>query len=114
MHLSNAGHLPPLRVVKDGLNKMPLLKGLPVGIDHDFTYRKVEVNLEPREGILFLTDGITEAENRIGERFGDRRVEDCIKDKKTPPWGSILVDAVRAWRGNAEANDDLTILEIWR
>jgi len=114
MHLADAGHLPPLWVVKNGLDTVPLIKGLPLGIAYDITYHQVAVNLSPGEGILFYTDGITEAENQNGELFGDRRVEDCIKEKKTPPWGRNLVDRVKAWRGNAEANDDLTILEIWR
>jgi hypothetical protein len=31
-----------------------------------------------------------------------------------PPWGEGLLHSVSRWRGDAAANDDITVLEIWR
>jgi serine phosphatase RsbU (regulator of sigma subunit) len=39
---------------------------------------------------------------------------DCITNLKGPPWGKDILESVRLWQGNAPANDDITILEIWR
>ena len=114
MRLCNAGHLSPVWVLESGLGKVPHVQGLPVGIIKDISYQMVEVNLSPGESMMFLSDGITEAQNEFGELFGDNRVEAYIKDHKTPPWGKGLVEIVMVWRGRAEANDDLTLLEIWR
>ena len=64
--------------------------------------------------MLFLTDGVTEAENERGELFGSDRLLSHIKSASRPPYGAGLLHAVNLWRGTAEANDDLTMLEIWR
>jgi len=39
---------------------------------------------------------------------------DYFKNAQGPPWGKGLLDLISQWRGNAKANDDLTLLEIWR
>lgn len=37
-----------------------------------------------------------------------------VEDKKGPPVSKGLLDEIRKWRKNANVNDDLTLLEIWR
>jgi serine phosphatase RsbU (regulator of sigma subunit) len=61
-----------------------------------------------------MTDGITEAENVQDELFGNRRILDYIKKTEGPPWGEGLLKEVKGWRGMKEANDDTTLMEIWR
>jgi serine phosphatase RsbU (regulator of sigma subunit) len=115
MHLANAGHLPPIRITYNNeIRDVSIFKGLPVGIDKNVRYRRTELTLLPDESIIFLTDGITEAENEGGDLFGIKRIESCIIENKVIPAGTGLVKKVKEWRGSAEINDDLTILEIWR
>jgi serine phosphatase RsbU (regulator of sigma subunit) len=114
MQLTLGGHLPPLWIVGDGLRHVSELKGISLGVALDAKYEKKEIFLSPGESILFVTDGITEAENERAELFGRRRLADHISSADGPPYGKGLLSAVNAWRGTAEANDDLTMLEIWR
>lgn len=114
MQLVRGGHLPPLWIVGDGLAPVPELKGLALGISPGAEYEKKEIVLSPGESILFITDGITEARTEQDELFGEGRMMDHLKTASGPPWGSGLMAEVNAWRGNAEVNDDLTMLEIWR
>ncbi|NQX01578.1 serine/threonine-protein phosphatase [bacterium] len=114
MQLARGGHLPPLWISKDGLGKVPELKGPSLGIVPGSKYENKEITLSPGESILFLTDGVTEAENEEVELFGDRRLIDYFQKTNGPPWGKGLLNSVDAWRGTARVNDDLTILEIWR
>ena len=108
------GHLPPLWVVEGKLRDLPEIKGMSLGVKPDAEYEKGEIVISPGESILFLTDGVTEAENERGELFGSDRLSSHIRSTSKPPYGRGLLDAVNFWRGTAEANDDLTILEIWR
>jgi serine phosphatase RsbU (regulator of sigma subunit) len=114
MQLTLGGHLPPLLVADDQLRELSELRGISLGVAPDVTYEKEEIFLSPGESILFVTDGVTEAENERAELFGWRRLSDHITLADGPPYGKGLLDAVNAWRGSAEANDDLTMLEIWR
>ena len=114
MELTLGGHLPPLWVVAGGLRDVPELKGMSLGVALDAKYQRKEIILSPGESILFLTDGVTEAENERGELLGSGRLLEYINSATGPPYGKRILDAVNDWRGMTEANDDLTMLEIWR
>jgi serine phosphatase RsbU (regulator of sigma subunit) len=114
MQLALGGHLQPLWIGPNGLGNLPNLKGISMGVTPDVQYEKNEVALSPGEAVLFFSDGVIEAENEDKELFGNQRLIDYIKNAKGPPWGKGLLDLISQWRGNAKANDDLTLLEIWR
>jgi len=114
MQFTLGGHLPPLWVVAGKLRDVPEIRGMSLGVTPDVKYERKEIILSPAESILFLTDGVTEAENDRGELFGNDRIQSHIKSASGPPYGERLLDAVNLWRGTAEANDDLTMVEIWR
>ena len=97
-----------------GLGKLPELRGIPLGVIPEPHYDTGEIILERGQSILFITDGVTEAGNSRGEFFGSHRLAEYVNTSKGPPWGNKLLEEIRAWRGDAEATDDLTILEIWR
>ena len=61
-----------------------------------------------------MTDGITEAENEKDELFGNHRLLEYVQNAEGPPWGEGLLKAVENWRGRRQANDDTTLMEIWR
>ena len=114
MQLALGGHLQPLWIAGDGIGNLPPLKGISIGVTPDVTYEKQEITLSPGESILFFSDGVIEAENENNELFGNDRLLDSIKNTNGPPWGEGLLNSIGQWRGNAKANDDLTLLEIWR
>jgi serine phosphatase RsbU (regulator of sigma subunit) len=97
-----------------GIGDLPQLKGISIGVTPDVHFEKKEISLSPGEAVLFFSDGVIEAENENQELFGNGRLIDYIKNAKGPPWGKGLLDLISRWRGNAKANDDLTVLEIWR
>ena len=114
MQLTLGGHLPPLLIAGDQLREVSELRGISLGVAPDATYGKKDIFLSPGESILFVTDGVTEAENERAELFGRSRLSDHINSATGPPYGKGLLDTINAWRGSAEANDDLTMMEIWR
>jgi len=114
MQLTLGGHLQPLWIVESGIGNLPQLRGISLGITPNVHYEKNEILLSPGESVLFFTDGVVEAENENHELFGNDRLVGYIKDAKGPPWGKGLLNLISHWRGKANANDDLTLLEIWR
>ena len=114
MRLVLCGHLQPLWIVKKVFKELPLLKGISLGVKPHAQYEKIEISISPGESLLFFSDGVIEAENEQKELFGNERLTNYIINANGPPWGEGVLDEIRNWRGNAKANDDLTLLEIWR
>ena len=111
---ARAGHPYPLWVINPGIRELPKLDGISIGIEFGTEYEKTEFVLSPGEAILFVTDGVTEAENEESELFGNDRLTDYLEVANGPPWAKGLLESIDSWRGNAAMNDDLTIVEIWR
>lgn len=109
-----AGHLPPLHVKNGSISYLDSLHGQPIGIDPVADFDELEITLEKGEALMFMTDGVEEARNAERKFFGEERIEMNIQEKTSPPWGRDLVQCVETWRGNIDANDDLTVVEIWR
>lgn len=77
----------------------------------DCTTRTLQIGKGSR--ILLYTDGLTEAENGAGERFGAARLEACLGrgDDCLPTFERILSD-LQDFRGPREQADDLTLVEV--
>lgn len=64
--IANAGQLPPYR---NG-SEIEIPAGLPLGIDPSANYAEVSLHLAPGDTLTFLSDGVVEARNALGELFG--------------------------------------------
>jgi len=112
--LALAGHLPPAVVSNTSIQYLSELKGQPVGIDPVVHFGELTITLPVDSSLLLVTDGVTEARNEKREFFGEQGMEDHLRQNPGPPWGESLVAHVESWRGNVDASDDLTVVEIWR
>ena len=113
IELIRAGHLDPLIVSEKEVKKIPYLRGISLGVLKDVNFESSELSLRPGESLLLFSDGVTEAENEKKELFGEDRLLDYLQNTQILPRGKGLLDVISKWRGEAEVNDDLTILEIW-
>lgn len=113
IELVRAGHPNPVWIADGVFKQIPPLKGVSLGIVTDVEYEKTELWLGSGDSLLLFSDGVIEAENEARELFGDDRLIDYIDSAKGPPRGLELLDVIGKWRGEAEVNDDLTLLEIW-
>jgi serine phosphatase RsbU (regulator of sigma subunit) len=113
VEMVRAGHLHPLLVSAAGVKKISHLKGVSLGVLDKVEYEIAELLLNPGDSLLLFSDGVTEAENEKVEQFGYQRLIDHLSASRSLPRGHGVLEAVQAWRGQAVANDDLTIFEVW-
>lgn len=112
----NAGHPPPL-LWTDGRIEELTRGGLVLGPNPDALYERGYVLLSPGSILLAYTDGITEAENPVGEAFG---VERLVRMLRRERWTSArdLVEAVftevREFSAVDSPRDDQTVVAVLR
>ncbi len=102
----NCGHVSPI-VISAGRTTRLDETNVPVGLISDAVYQTGHLHLHADDRLVFLTDGITEAENQAGEFFGQDRAEQEV----CPPCHD-LVKAVRQFCDGAVFADDCTVVEF--
>jgi len=118
LRVANAGHEPPLLVPGNG---RPIVNvtcgGLLLGAFTSLGLAEIEVELEPRDLLLLYTDGVTDAADETGERFGEPRLYatlDATRGRSAHEVVAGIRDAVAAFRGAVEPTDDVTIVAVGR
>lgn len=114
----NAGHNPQF-VLRAGqpLEKMDAT-GIPMGLLSGRGYAHRDVQLSAGDLLFFYTDGCVESENEADEMFGADRLEALLVSiaaaaPSTPDRVLRQVEeAVTAFRGTREPNDDATMMAV--
>ena len=93
------------------------VEAYPLGIRSDTTYDVIETQLHPGDKVVFLSDGITEAEDVDGEQLGYERTAEIIqKVCQTESTAEAIIDrileAVGAFKGDASQLDDMTCVVL--
>ncbi|HTP12050.1 MAG TPA: SpoIIE family protein phosphatase, partial [Bacteroidota bacterium] len=118
-----------VRICRAGHNKaliglnghLKFLKGGGIGLGlekgplFDNELEEVVLPLKPESIFFFYTDGLTEAMNRHGKEFGEETVSDLVKEKRSlasAELQQVVVTAAEEFRGEAEQNDDLTVVVV--
>ena len=118
LHYCNAGHDAPLLVGHTGAGLLPVDSNLPIGVMGGWKFTKQETLVDPDTTVFMYTDGLNEAENISHQQFEMTRVMETARrlqqDDNFKPM--VIVDemmgAVRAFVGEADRSDDLTMLAI--
>ncbi len=114
---SSAGHEPPLlyHAGSDSFDELHST-GLPLGMFDSSEFPCAEpIELHPGDVVILTTDGIWEARNAAGERFGRDRLREIIRHSSHASAEQIsaaIREAFDAFRGRAQQDDDATIVVI--
>lgn len=113
---ANAGHNPPL--VKRGDGTFECLSGkrglMLAGMD-GVQYHVNELQLEPGDAIYLYTDGVTEAADRNGTLYGERRLRSVLGKHKDGSAQALCEEVKRdvdAFVGDVSQFDDITMLAL--
>jgi serine phosphatase RsbU (regulator of sigma subunit) len=116
VEICNAGHNAPVLLLA---NKSPRALdgagGPPLCVDEEFPYTAQRLKLDRGTVLLFITDGVSEAEDERQSQYGSASVLDCFA-------GDLPADAigvceklhadVKKFTAGAAPSDDLTIMAI--
>ncbi|MCG8429341.1 MAG: SpoIIE family protein phosphatase [Chromatiales bacterium] len=88
---------------------------LPLGITEDINFETIvtRVNINPGDGILLVSDGVSEARNSDSEYFGQKRIEQAIIERGNHPTAfDSIVEALKSFCRDAPQDDDISLAEI--
>ncbi len=113
---ASAGH-PPARLVRaDGaIEALGEANGMALGIEPAERYSEASAALKPGDSLVCYTDGVTDAPNSRGVRFGVGRLDAAVRAarRSAPDAGAMLeriMGAVGEFAGKGAGEDDLTLL----
>lgn len=111
----NAGHLPPIWINSQSKSERPFEPGgMPIGLLPGGSYEAGETAFMPAERLAVFSDGVTDAENTVGEIFGAERVAAHLArigaTRNVNEVGATFLAGLERFRGGAHAPDDTTFL----
>jgi serine phosphatase RsbU (regulator of sigma subunit) len=113
---TNAGHLYPYILRRgDGPPISVECPSLPLGVRDTMSTRTVEVPLEEGDTIVYLSDGIVEAQDENGDPLGFEQLESLLgqqEDRSPSAVRDTILDAVARHSGTRPADDDRTVMVL--
>ncbi len=116
LHYANAGHNPPLLVSPEGdVRRLREGAGLVAGGLEDMTYEERRLTLRHGETLLLYTDGVVEATNAEGARYGEERLRTLLHDNRhldSAALAATVLRATDAFVAEAPQHDDITVMVL--
>ncbi len=113
--VANAGMISPL-LLRDGKVETIEAYGLPLGSMPEARYNELDIDLQPGDLLVLVSDGIVEAHRAGGELFGFDRLEQTLSlhtpDRSPDDLITTLMHEVTQFMDGAEQHDDMTIVVV--
>lgn len=112
----NAGHLPPLMIRNDVIEKLKTTSPA-LGLISDAVFKEQTTDINYGEYLIIYSDGLTEARNEEGNFFGEKKLVDILSENSnisSENLGQKMLTEIDDFIGRAKTYDDLTIAIIKR
>jgi sigma-B regulation protein RsbU (phosphoserine phosphatase) len=112
--VANSGAVQPV-LCRQGQSMTVKAEGFPLGLFPDVTYEEYFVATEPGDAIIFVSDGILDAENAAGEMYGDERLAGLLcanRNRSAIEIADALLADVALFQGAHDRFDDETIIVL--
>jgi serine phosphatase RsbU (regulator of sigma subunit) len=110
---TNAGHLYPY-ILREGQKPRGIeVPSLPLGVRSTISTHTAEVDLQEGDAMVYLSDGIVEAQDEHGEPFGFDHLEALLAepaDRSPDAIRDRILEAVARHCGTRPADDDRTVM----
>ncbi|MDR3774128.1 MAG: SpoIIE family protein phosphatase [Terracidiphilus sp.] len=112
--VANSGAVQPI-FCRQGQSNAMRAEGFPLGLFPDVVYDEIRLEAQPGDAIVFVSDGILDAENDQGAMYGEERLSHLLcASRDNPPAeiaDAILADVAR-FQGAHDRFDDETIIVL--
>ena len=111
---SNAGHNYPY-ILSDKLITLNEKSGLIAGVFANSQYPEYKIQMKAGDKLFLFTDGVTEAQNKEGEFFGEEMLEKVLLshiDYDGIDLMNAVTEKINAFAQGAEQADDITMLVL--
>lgn len=116
--IANAGHCRPVLLPNNGMPGLAVSNlGTALGFEPGLEFEKTELQLNAGDGLVFYSDGVTEAFNPREECYGTSRLladTAALASAPAPDITAGLLQQVRRFAGTAAQSDDIAILTVKR
>jgi sigma-B regulation protein RsbU (phosphoserine phosphatase) len=113
LQVSNSGAVQPV-FCRDGQVLTVKAEGFPLGMFPDVSYDEIAVVTQPGDLVVFISDGILDAENSQGEMYGSDRLASVLNADADRPASqiadAILADVTRFQDGKDRFDDETIIV----
>jgi serine phosphatase RsbU (regulator of sigma subunit)/putative methionine-R-sulfoxide reductase with GAF domain len=114
----NAGHMPPLLVrARDSTVEEIRIQAMALGVLPHVEFEQRTIHLQQGDVLLLYTDGVTDASNPEGERFGRQRLVSALQAHHFQSAQELVAridQALEIFGGAAAQSDDLTMVILKR
>jgi sigma-B regulation protein RsbU (phosphoserine phosphatase) len=115
IHYVNCGHNPALLFRSKTGTLTPLNSSCPpLGLSLEEVCELASADLSPGDLVVLYTDGVTEAQNRLGEEFGMGRLSDTVRRGSSLSAEDLMVDIYNTAADfcGDDFNDDVTVVVV--
>ncbi len=114
LRVANSGAVQPI-LCRFGRSSTVHAEGFPLGMFPDVTYDELTVTTEPGDVVIFVSDGILDAENAEREMYGQERLTSLLCGRRELPAQEIadaILSDVARFLGEQDHFDDETIIVL--
>ena len=112
--IANSGAVQPI-FCRSGQSITVKAEGFPLAMFPNATYEEFNVATQPGDAIVFVSDGILDAENEQGEMYGEDRLATLLCGSRDLPAQHIanaILSDVTQFQGSKDRFDDETIIVL--
>jgi sigma-B regulation protein RsbU (phosphoserine phosphatase) len=114
LQVANSGAVQPV-FCRAGESLTVQAEGFPLGMFPNVTYEELSVATKPGDAIVFVSDGILDAENEQEEMYGQDRMASLLcasRDLSAQEIADVILADVSRFQGSKDRFDDETIIVL--
>jgi sigma-B regulation protein RsbU (phosphoserine phosphatase) len=114
LQVANSGAVQPV-LCHSGQSVTVRAEGFPLGLFPNVTYEEFNVAAQPGDAIIFVSDGIMDAENAQSEMYGEERMTSLLcshRGESAQAIADALLEDVSRFQGDRDRFDDETIIVL--
>ena len=112
--VANSGAVQPV-FCRAGQSTTVAAEGFPLGLFPDITYDEINLVAQPGDAIVFVSDGILDAENEKEGMYGEERLANILcgyRDEPALAIADAILEDVARFQGAKDRFDDETIIVL--